>query len=39
MKASDAGCEGRILCESLIMEVDALKVKKAWKRVSGEREK
>jgi deoxyribonuclease-4 len=34
----EAGCEGRILCESPIMEVDALKMKRAWKRVSGETE-
>ena len=30
------GCGGRILCESPIMEEDALKMKKVWKRVSGE---
>jgi hypothetical protein len=28
---------GRNRCESPIMEVDALKMKKAWKRVSGEK--
>jgi deoxyribonuclease-4 len=33
----DHGCAGRILCESPIMEEDALKMKKAWKRVSGEK--
>jgi deoxyribonuclease-4 len=33
------GCGGRILCESPVMEQDALKMKKAWGRVSGEREK
>ena len=32
-------CAGRILCESPIMEEDALKMKKAWKRLSGEKEK
>ena len=33
------GFAGRILCESPIMEGDALKMKKAWKRISGEKEK
>ena len=33
------GCGGRILCESPIMEVDALNMKKAWMKVSGEKEK
>jgi len=33
------GCAGRILCESPIMEEDALKMKKAWMKVSGERDK
>ena len=33
----DHGCAGRILCESPIMEADALKMKQAWKRVSGEK--
>jgi deoxyribonuclease-4 len=32
------GCAGRILCESPIMEEDALIMKKAWMKVSGERE-
>jgi deoxyribonuclease-4 len=32
------GCAGRLLCESPIMEEDALKMKKAWKKVSGEKE-
>ena len=32
------GCAGRILCESPIMEEDALNMKKAWKKVSGEKE-
>ena len=32
------GCAGRILCESPIMEEDALKMKKAWIKVSGEKE-
>jgi len=34
----DFGCAGRILCESPIMEEDALNMKKAWKKVSGEKE-
>ena len=32
----DFGCAGRILCESPIMEEDALKMMRAWKKVSGE---
>jgi deoxyribonuclease IV len=32
------GCGGRILCESPIMEEDALNMKKAWKRISKEKE-
>jgi deoxyribonuclease-4 len=32
------GCAGRILCESPIMEEDALIMKKAWMKVSGEKE-
>ena len=31
-------CGGRILCESPIMEEDALNMKKTWMRVSGEKE-
>jgi deoxyribonuclease IV len=31
-------CAGRILCESPIMEEDALNMKKAWMKVSGEKE-
>jgi deoxyribonuclease IV len=31
------GCEGRILCESPIMEEDALNMMKAWKRISHEK--
>lgn len=31
-------CAGRILCESPIMEEDALNLKKAWMKVSGEKE-
>ena len=31
----DFGCAGRILCESPIMEEDALNMKKAWMKVSG----
>jgi deoxyribonuclease-4 len=34
----DFGCAGRILCESPIMEEDALNMKKAWIKVSGEKE-
>jgi deoxyribonuclease-4 len=30
-------CAGRILCESPIMEEDALNLKKAWIKVSGEK--
>ena len=30
------GCAGRILCESPIMEDDALVMKKSWRKVSGE---
>ena len=32
------GCQGRILCESPIMEEDALIMKKTWMKVSGERD-
>lgn len=32
----DSGCAGRILCESPIMEEDALNMLKAWKEMSGE---
>lgn len=34
----DFGCAGRILCESPIMEEDALLMKKTWMKVSGEKE-
>ncbi len=34
----ECGCGGRILCESPIMEEDALLMKKAWLKVSGEKE-
>jgi deoxyribonuclease-4 len=34
----DFGCAGRVLCESPIMEEDALNMKKMWKKVSGEKE-
>lgn len=33
----DYGCAGRILCESPIMEEDALEMKKVWMKVSGEK--
>ena len=36
LKAFD--CGGRILCESPVMEADALEMKKTWKKVSGEKE-
>ena len=32
------GCGGRILCESPIMEEDALTMKKTWMKISGEKE-
>jgi len=31
------GCAGRILCESPILEKDALKMKRSWARISGEK--
>ncbi len=34
----DFGCAGRILCESPVMEADAQTMKKAWMKVSGEKE-
>src|SRR5215207_8022477 len=34
----DFKCAGRILCESPIMEEDALNMKKAWMKISGEKE-
>jgi deoxyribonuclease IV len=34
----DFGCAGRILCESPIMEEDALNMKKAWMKSSKEKE-
>ena len=34
----DLGCAGRILCESPIMEEDALNMKRAWVGISGEKE-
>ena len=33
----DHSCAGRILCESPIMEEDALLMQKAWKKASGEK--
>ena len=33
------GCAGRIMCESPIMEEDALVMKQTWIKVSGEKEK
>lgn len=35
---SEFGCAGRILCESPIMEEDALNMKKAWMKISKEKE-
>src|SRR6202142_2024576 len=35
---NEFGCAGRILCESPAMEEDALNMKKAWMKVSGEKE-
>jgi deoxyribonuclease-4 len=35
---NELGCAGRILCESPIMEEDALNMKKAWMKVSKEKE-
>jgi deoxyribonuclease-4 len=35
---AEFGCGGRILCESPIMEADALNMKQAWMKVSRERE-
>jgi deoxyribonuclease-4 len=35
---SDFSCAGRILCESPVMEEDALYMKKAWMKASGEKE-
>ncbi len=32
------GCGGRILCESPILETDAMKMKKEWMKISGEKE-
>jgi deoxyribonuclease-4 len=36
---NEFGCGGRIMCESPIMEEDALNMKKAWMKASGEKEK
>jgi deoxyribonuclease IV len=32
----DAGARGRLMCESPVMEADALKIKALWQEVSGE---
>jgi deoxyribonuclease-4 len=32
----DFGCQGRLLCESPVMEDDALKIQSAWMEISGE---
>lgn len=32
----ESGCKGRIMCESPIMEEDALNLRKAWMEISGE---
>lgn len=34
---NEFGCGGRIMCESPIMEEDALNMKKAWMKASGEK--
>jgi deoxyribonuclease-4 len=36
---SEFGCGGRILCESPVMEDDALTMKKTWMKASGQKEK
>jgi len=36
---NEFGCGGRILCESPIMEEDALIMKKTWMKISGEKDK
>ncbi len=36
---NEFSCAGRILCESPIMEEDALNMKKAWMKISKEKEK
>ena len=33
---NDFGCQGRLLCESPVMEDDALKIQSAWMEISGE---
>jgi deoxyribonuclease IV len=33
----DSGAQGRLMCESPVMEVDALKFRALWQEVSGER--
>jgi endonuclease IV len=38
MALKDFKCRGRILCESPLMEEDALTMKKLWMEVSGEQE-
>jgi deoxyribonuclease-4 len=38
MALKDFRCGGRILCESPLMEEDALKMKQAWIQISGEKE-
>ena len=35
---NDFSCAGRILCESPVMEEDALLMKKIWKKISNEKE-
>ena len=35
---NDFNCAGRILCESPIMEEDALNMKKTWMKISKEKE-
>jgi len=34
---ADSHANGRILCESPVMEVDALKFRNSWMKISGEK--
>ncbi len=33
---NDFGCRGRLLCESPVMEADALKIQTAWMEITGD---
>jgi deoxyribonuclease-4 len=37
MALKELNCQGRILCESPILEDDALKIQQAWVKISGEK--